>query len=130
MQETVHRSLQVAFTISVTANPGVSLTEVEKAIFEAFEMFEKEGFTEDDLTRIKARNETSFYGSFSSILSKAFTLGQYQMFKDDPGYYAKDFADAQAVTSEDVKNVYQKYIKGKNYVETSFVPKGEVNPCC
>ncbi len=23
--------------------------------------------------------------------------------------------------------LYQKYIKGKNFVETSFVPKGEVN---
>jgi zinc protease len=115
------------FEISVTANPGVSLTEVEKAIFEAFDLFEKEGFTEDDLTRIKARNETSFYGNFSSILSKAFTLGQYQMFKEDPQFYATDFATAQAVTSEDIKNVFQKYIKGKNFIETSFVPKGEVS---
>jgi zinc protease len=114
------------FEISVTANPGVSLTEVEKAIFEAFDMFEKEGFTEDDLTRIKARNETGFYGSFSSILSKAFTLGQYQMFREDPQYFSSDFANAQAVTLEDIKNVFQKYIKGKNYIETSFVPKGEV----
>jgi zinc protease len=115
------------FTISVTANPGVNLTEVKDAIFEAFDMFEKEGFTEDDLTRIKARQETGFYNSFSSILSKAFTLGDYQMLREDPGYYLKDFNDAQAVTSEGVKNAYQKYIKGKNYVETSFVPKGEVN---
>ena len=62
------------FRITVTANPGVNLTEVEKAIFEAFDLFEKEGFTEDDLTRIKARNETSFYDSFSSILSKGFHI--------------------------------------------------------
>ncbi len=115
------------FTISVTANPGVNLGEVKKAIFEAFEMFEKEGFSEDDLNRIKAKNETSFYGSFSSILSKAFTLGQYNMFKEDPQYYKKDFIEAQAVTSEDVKNAFQKYIKGKNFVEVSFVPKGEIS---
>lgn len=115
------------FTISVTANPGVNLTEVKKAIFEAFDMFEKEGFSEDDLKRIKARNETSFYNSFSSILSKTFTLGDYQMFREDPQYYSKDFDDAQAVTSEDIKNAYQKFIKGKDYVETSFVPKGESN---
>lgn len=115
------------FEISVTANPGVNLTDVEKAIFESFDMFEKEGFTEDDLTRIKAGNETNFYGSFSSILSKAFTLGMYQMFREDPGYYATDFEMAQSVTSEDIMNAYQKYIKGKNYVETSFVPKGQAN---
>ena len=121
------QELAGSFEITVTANPEVSLTEVEKAIFEALDMFEKEGFSEDDLTRIKARNETSFYNSFSSILSKAFTLGQYQMFKEDPQFYATDFLNAQAVTSEDVKNAFTKYIKGKNFVETSFVPKGEVS---
>ena len=115
------------FQISVTANPGVSLTEVEKAIFESFDLFEKEGFTEDDLTALKARNETGFYNNFSSILGKSFTLGEYQMFKDDPSFYADDFAGQQAVTAEDIKNVFQKYIKGKNYVMTSFVPKGEVH---
>ena len=115
------------FQISVTANPGVSLTEVEKAIFESFDLFEKEGFTEEDLTALKARNETGFYNNFSSILGKSFTLGEYQMFKDDPSFYADDFAGQQAVTAEDIKNVFQKYIKGKNYVMTSFVPKGEVN---
>jgi len=115
------------FQISVTANPGVNLTEVEKAVFESFDMFEKEGFTEEDLKALKARNETGFYNNFSSILSKSFTLGEYQMSKDDPSFYAEDFAAQQAVTSEDIKNVFQKYIKGKNYVMTSFVPKGEVN---
>ena len=121
------QELAGSFEITVTANPGVNLTDVKKAIFEAFDMFEKEGFTEEDLTRLKARNETYFYNSFSSLLSKAFTLGQYQMFREDPGYYKKDFEDAQAVTSEDIKNAYRKYIKGKNYVETSFVPKGEIS---
>jgi len=119
--------LAVIFQISVTANPGVNLTEVEKAIFESFDLFEKEGFTEEDLEALKARNETGFYNNFSSILSKSFTLGQYQMFKDDPSFYADDFAGQQAVTAEDIKNVFQKYIKGKNFVMTSFVPRGEVN---
>ncbi len=52
------QELAGSFTISVTANPGVNLTEIEKAIFEGFEKFEKEGFSEEDLTRIKAGNET------------------------------------------------------------------------
>lgn len=123
-----NQSLELAgtFEISVTANPGVNLSEVEKAIFESFDLFEKEGFTEDDLTALKARNETYFYNNFSSILSKSFALGSYQMLRDDPAYYANDFAADQAVTAEDIKNVYNKYIKGKNFIMTSFVPKGEV----
>jgi zinc protease len=115
------------FRITVTANPGVNLTEVEKAIFESFDLFEKEGFSEEDLVSLKARNETNFYGSFSSLLNKGYTLGEYEMYKGDPKFYTEDFTNAQAVTSEDIKAAYQKYIKGKNFVETSFVPKGQAN---
>jgi zinc protease len=115
------------FSISINANPGVSLADVEKAIFEAFDKFEKDGFTEADLQMIKARNETYFYSSFSSILNKAFSLGSYEMNKGNPEFYKEDFARTQAVTMNDVKAVYEKYIKGKNYVATSFVPKGETN---
>ena len=113
------------FWISVGANPGVNLTEVEKAIFEAFDKFEKEGFTEDDLTRIKAQYETRFYSTFASVQGKAFQLAEYQMYTDDPGYYANELAAIQAVTMDDVKNAYNRYIKGKNYVQTSFVPKDQ-----
>jgi zinc protease len=124
-----NESLELAgsFNITVTANPGVSLTDVKNAVFEALDMFEKDGFSAEDLVSLKARNETYFYNRFSSILSKAFTLGQYQMYKGDPTYYATDFANEQAVTEQDIKDVYLKYIKGKPYVETSFVPKGQVN---
>jgi zinc protease len=121
------QELAGSFRISVTANPGVNLTDVEKAVLESFDMFEKEGFSEDDLTRIKASNETGFYGQFGSLLSKAFTMGIYQAFKGDPGFYATDFQQGQAVTKQDIMDVYNKYIKGKSFVETSFVPKGQVN---
>jgi zinc protease len=115
------------FMISVGANPGVNLTDVEKAIFEGFEKFEKDSFTEDDLTRIKAQYETRFYNSFASVMSKSFQFAEYTMYTGDPEYYKKDLAAIQAVTIDDIKNVYNKYIKGKNFIETSFVPKGEVN---
>jgi len=121
------QELAGSFTISVTANPGVNLTEVEKAIFESFERFEKEGFSEDDLKKIKAQYETRFVTQFASVQGKAFTLAEYVMNTGDPGYYKKDLANIQAVTMDDIKRVYEKYIKGKNFVETSFVPKGQVN---
>lgn len=121
------QELAGTFTISVPANPGVSLTEVEKAIYEGFARFESEGFTEEDLISIKARNETGFLNRLSSVMDKAFMLGDYQMTRDDPSYYLKDFESAQAVTMDNIKSVYQKYIKDKNYVATSFVPKGEVS---
>jgi zinc protease len=121
------QELAGSFTFSVSANPGVTLSEVEKAIFEGFARFEKDGFSEEDLTRIKANYETRFYNSFESVQSKAFTLAEYMMFTGDPEFYKKDLANIQAVTVADVKAVYEKYLKGKNFIETSFVPKGSVN---
>jgi zinc protease len=121
------QELAGSFMISVGANPGVNLTDVEKAIFEGFEKFEKDGFTEEDLTRIKAGYETSFVSRFASVQGKAFTFAEYTMNTGDPSYYEKDLAAVQAVTMADIRNVYEKYIKGKNFIETSFVPKGQVN---
>ena len=124
------QELAGTFTISVTANPGVNLTDVEKAVFEGLDKFEKDGFSEEDLTRLKAMDETSFYNRFSSDQGKAFTLAEYTMNTGDPEYYKKDFTGSQAVTMADIKAVYFKYIKGKNFVETSFVPKGPGKPYC
>ena len=121
------QELTGSFRISVTANPGVSLTEVEKAIYEGFNKFEKDGFSEEDLARIKAGNETRFYTRLSSVQGKAFALADYTMFTGDPEFYKKDLISNQAVTMTDVKAVFKKYIKGKNFVETSFVPKGAAN---
>ncbi|RZK66557.1 MAG: insulinase family protein, partial [Pedobacter sp.] len=51
---------------------------------------------------------------------------QYNIFAGDPGFIDKDINSTLAVTTADVKRVYDKYIKNKNYVATSFVPKGQV----
>ena len=121
------QELAGSFMISVTANPDVNLTDVEKAVFEGFEKFEKDGFTDEDLIRIKAGYETRFYNSFASVQGKAFQFAEYTMNTGDPEYYKKDLTAIQSVTIADVKSAYNKYIKGKNFVETSMVPKGQLN---
>ncbi|MGC2238553.1 MAG: pitrilysin family protein, partial [Pyrinomonadaceae bacterium] len=115
------------FEISVRAFEGKDLDEVGAAINEAFAKFEKEGISEKDLSRIKAGQETQFYNSLSSVLGKGAQLAQYNYLTGDPGFVEKDIKNILAVTTADVMRVYQKYIKGKNYVATSFVPKGKIN---
>ncbi|MBE0675394.1 MAG: insulinase family protein, partial [Bacteroidales bacterium] len=121
------QELTGAFTFSVTANPGVSLADVENAIFEALDKFEKEGFSETELTRIKAGYETRFVSMFASVQGKAFQLAEYNIYAGNPEFYKNDLAAIRSVTADDIKAVYEKYIKGKNYVATSFVPKGQVD---
>ncbi len=112
-------------TLLIRAYPGTDLDEVALAIDEAFAKFENEGFTESDLNRIKAGIETQFYNGLSSVLGKAFQLAQYNIFAGNPGYINEDIQQTLAVTKEDVMRVYEEYIKGENFIATSFVPKGQ-----
>ena len=112
-------------TLITRAYPNTNLNDVAGAVNEAFMRFEEEGFTQSDLDRIKAGIETNFYNGLSSVLGKAFQLAQYNIFAGDPGYINKDIQKTLAVTKEDVVRVYEKYIKDKNFVATSFVPQGE-----
>ncbi|HEY5884670.1 MAG TPA: pitrilysin family protein [Pyrinomonadaceae bacterium] len=112
--------------LGVRAFADKDLDEVSKAFDEAFAKFEKEGISEKDLNRIKAGQETRFYNGLSSVLGKGFQLAQYNIFANDPGFVAKDIQNILAVTPADVTRVYNKYIKNKPYVTTSFVPKGKL----
>lgn len=113
------------FMIRITAFTGTNLEEVMSGIEEGFKNFEAEGISEEDLERIKAGKETSFYNSLSSVLGKGFQLAQYEIFAGDPGFVNQDVKNILAVTADDVMRVYNKYVKGRNYVATSFVPKGQ-----
>ncbi len=90
-------------------------------------MFEEEGFTEEDVDRIKASLETDFYNGISSVLYKAFQLANYNEYAGDPGYYKTDIERLKAVTKDDIWRVYNKYIKDKPFFATSFVPKGQLD---
>ena len=112
--------------LQVRAFADKDLDEAAKAIDEAFARFEKDGISEKDLSRIKAGQETQFYNSLSNVLGKGVQLAQYNIFANDPGFIEKDIQNILSVTTADVMRVYQKYIKGRNYVATSFVPKGKL----
>ncbi|PQB04163.1 M16 family metallopeptidase [Aureitalea marina] len=113
------------FHVIITANNGVNLNDVEAGINEAFALFEETGVTDRDIERIKAGLETQFYNGISSVLGKSFQLAQYNVFAGDPGFIEQDIENIKKVTKEDVMRVYEKYIKDKPYVMTSFVPKGQ-----
>jgi len=114
------------FTVSVTANDGVNLKDVEAGVFDAFKMFEDESFTDADVEHIKASLETDFYNSISSILGKSFQFASYNEDVGDPGYFSTNIKKLKSVTKDDIIRVYNKYIKNKPYLATSFVPKGMV----
>ena len=112
------------FTITIRAFPDKNLNDVENAVMESFARFDKDGFTEKDLNRVKAKVETQFYNQISSVLGKSFQLAFYNTFAGSPDFVTTDLQNLLSVSKEDIMNAYNKYIKNKPYVATSFVPKG------
>ena len=122
-----HNASELAgeFVFRIRANAGTDLDAVQAAITTALNDFEINGFSDQELTRIKAELETQLYQGVSTVLNKAFQLAQDNEYVGDPGYITKTAALTNAVTREDIMRVYEQYIKGKPFIMTSFVPKGQ-----
>jgi len=112
------------FRIRIRTFPDKNLGDVEEAVAEALTRFEEESFTKEDVERVKAKLETNFYNSINSVLSKSFQLAYYSEFGGSPDYLTTDLQNTLDVTKEDILRVYNKYIKDKLNVLTSFVPSG------
>ena len=116
------------FIIWIQGFDGVDLNRVDRAAHTALDRFEQEGFAEADLDRVKAVKETAFYdgyNSISSVLGKAFALAEYNIFAGSPGYLSEDIGRVLSVTADDVVRVYDRYVRDRHFVATSFVPAGE-----
>ena len=124
-----HRANEMAgeFTIRVRAKPGMDLDDVKTAVEAAMMKFETDGVNDVDLQRIKAEQETVIYNNLSTVLGKSRNLAQNNEFADDPAYSVVVAKKVQETTAEDIRAAYDTYIKGKPYVMTSFVPKGQAD---
>ena len=111
--------------LQIRAVDGTNLNTVRVAVDQAFAAFEAEGIDAADLDRIKTEAEAAFYGGIGSVLGKGFSLANYQVYTKNPGFMDIDLARIKGVTKADVMRVYEQYIKGKPYIATSFVPKGQ-----
>jgi zinc protease len=122
-----HRANQMAgeFTIRVRAKSGTDLDDVKAAVEAAMAKFETDGVNAVDLQRIKAEQETILYNRLSTVLGKSRDLAQNNEFAGDPAYSVKAAEKVRAATAAQIRAAYDKYIKDKPYVMTSFVPKGQ-----
>ncbi len=117
-----HQALEISgfFGIQAVTAPemagGLSFKDLEDKIRASIAEFETRGVTDEDLQIIKSQILQSSYSQLSSINSKAEVLSHYNMMKGN-GYNLQDDIDRyNAVTKQDVINVYNKYLKGKKAV--------------
>jgi zinc protease len=111
-------------TFTTVCFPGTNLKDMETEVRAAMATFEERGVTQEDIDKFKSTYEASTIRNLSSVQGKGSTLASYQTFENNPNYIAKDLERYRNVTIEDVKRVYEKYIKDKHCVVLSYVPEG------
>lgn len=111
-------------SVRVLPFPGQTLADAKKLVDESFAEFEKTGVSDDALTRFKASAEANAINGLSSVSGKVSALAQAQYLTGNPNQSARELAEIQAVSKEDVMRVYNQYIKGKPAVILSVLPKG------
>jgi len=122
-----NQSAEIAgvFSLTVRAFNDIPLDKVKESIDKALQNFAKAGFTDEQLARIMTRRETQFYNELTSVFNKASTIATHNEFAGDPSLVTKEIEHYRAVTRADIMAVFNKYLNGKNYIATSFVPKGK-----
>ena len=94
------------FSIEVTARPGHTPEEIEKAIDEELQKFRAEGPTQAELDRARNTIETGIIrgletlGGFGGVADR---LNQYNHYVGDPGYLDEDIARYRNATTASVR---------------------------
>ncbi len=98
------------FRIEATAKPGVSLDRIEKVIDDVVAKFIKDGPTEDELARQKAKIEYGMVTRLQSIMSKADKLNQYEFHFGEPNSFQRDLDRYRKATATGVQKVAAKVL--------------------
>lgn len=113
------------FTISIMGYPEQGLNKAEELVRKSLAEFETRGVTDQDLTQYKASSESRLINRLASVSGKVSQLAYNETFTGNPNNIQEELRRIQAVSKEDVNRVYNQYIKGKNSVILSVVPKGK-----
>jgi zinc protease len=119
------RELAGQFEFIIRANAGTPLADIEKELRSTLEKWEKTGATDEDLEKFKTSYQSSLYNGLSTVQGKGAQLAAYYTFTGDANYLKKEIESYMKVTKADVMRVYNTYIKGKNAVLLSCLPKGK-----
>jgi zinc protease len=111
------------FRVIANVKPGVSPTDVEKAIEADIERIQKDGITAEELSKTIIRDRVSHIQSLQGTLNRAIGIGEFAVDFNDPEMINKGDAAYAKVTLADVKRVAQKYLTANNRTVVITVPK-------
>ncbi len=117
--------LSSTFGIDVTAAPGKTPEQIEKAIDAELAKIFTTPVTQAELDRARNVVETGVvsglekFGGFGGVAN---ILNHYNHFTGDPGFLTKDIEAMRALTPKDLQDAAKKYLKKENRVVVYGVP--------
>lgn len=113
------------FIIQIIPTMGKSLKDMERLYRAALDTFEARGVTDEDIAKFKGGMESQLINGLQSVQGKVSQLAAFQTFTGNPNKIADLLKSYSSLTKEDVMNAYNTYIKNKNSVVVSVLPKGQ-----
>jgi zinc protease len=123
------RELSGLFQIASTAAPGVSLEQLHVVLWEAIRELAVGQPTSDELERARAQTESQFIYRLQTIGGfggKSDQLNAYNVFCDDPGYFAADRRRYERATPESIADALTRWVVESPHVLLSVVPRGSL----
>ena len=121
-----HYSRELAGQFEINIRSNLPLSETQKILEETLNNWEKNGgASPQDVLKLKNKYLSTIYEQLYTVQSKGALLAYYQTFFGTPNYLPTEIEKIKKLTPQDIMSVYQKYIKNKNKVVLSVIPKGK-----
>jgi zinc protease len=121
------REISGLFQIATTAAPGVTLGDLHTLVLAALDELSSEQPTAAELERARAQTDAQFIYRLQTIGGfggKSDQLNAYNVFREDPSYFAADRARYEHATPQSITAALDGWIVAAPSVALSVVPKG------
>ena len=109
----------------IDSQNSYTLKDIEKMVYQVIDEYIENDILESDIQDVITQLEAEMIYNKQSLSDKVSTLAYYQALTNDPNYQSILWSRYQDVTIKDIKKVYRKYLKNKNNVVLSVVPRGQ-----
>ena len=113
------------FSITVRANPGVTLDSLEARVDALLAGLAERGVDPEQVARARTRYEASFVRRLETVQARTAMLCDHNTFTKDPGSWRRALDARLAVEADDVTRVLREHVIGKPRVALSVVPRGK-----
>ncbi len=111
------------YVVDISMRPNESAKKAEKALYEELDRLIQEDVPEDELDKVKTRIESSFWRHFTTVGSKARSLGYYETLSGDYRQLFEAIPELKKVTASDIRRVARIYFSKDNRTVVTGVPQ-------